>query len=473
MELIEQAVFMSAASEGDRRVVTSPGVCEADAREILAWGPTEEGLLAGGEEPGGLHFHPLPSGAYTIGRTTGIARRPGMRGGLPASTHCLVVRPRALARFAGNPFALVRAAQAAGMLRAYEELPARLDAFRLDGRAAVVDTALLAQLSLRPGPDWMAALVQAAIDSVSTAIVDGAQVEDVVAGVINCLPPECRMEMSFSIGLRFCARRPYRLVALPSGTDETQRMERLYNVAILDLAGDPPEQITPIGSWGGLIHRVLKSGRASFFAGQLARRPLDFSPQDLPALGLQMLEELDASAFNDEGDNAEHAADDPLVDERWEAQAEAGNAEENDRVWPVEPEPEPSTFRGSRRHAHASHPSRPSNAELPAAAHSRPSPPSKALDPNSPEVLEKLERLDDLVFDAISGNQASLGELKVFWPKVRNELEDPLLAESREQYLRYALMSWEELAQRDTVRNPSLAMQSLEVLCVLFSGTAD
>jgi hypothetical protein len=473
MELIEQAVFMSAASErseGDRRVATSPGVCEADAQEIIAWGPTEESLLAGGAEPGGFYFHSLPSGAYAIGRTTAIARR---RGGLRASTHCLVVRPRALARFAGNPFALIRAARAAAMLRAHEEVPARLDAFRLDGRAAVVDTALLGQLRLRPGPDWMAALVQAALDSVSTAIVDGAQVEDVVAGVINCLPPECRMEMSFSIGLRFCARRPYRLVALPGGTDETQRIERLYNVAVLDLSGKSPEPIAPIGSWGSLIHRVLRSGRASFLAGQLARRPLDFCPQDLSALGLQMLEELDASAFHGEDDDAEHGADDPLIDERWEAQAEAGDAEDDDRVWPVEPEPKPSTSHGSRRHAHASHPPRPSNVELPAAAAFRPSPPSKELDPNSPEVLQKLERLDDLVFDAISGNQASLGELKVYWPKVRSELEDPLLAESREQYLRYALMSWEELARRDAVRNPALAVQSLEVLCVLFNGAAD
>jgi hypothetical protein len=103
----------------------------------------------------------------------------------------------------------------------------------------------------------------------------------------------------------------------------------------------------------------------------------------------------------------------------------------------------------------------------------RPGPPSKDLDPTDPEVLARLERLDDLVFDAISGKQASLDELAQFWPKVRSELGGPLLAESREQYLRYALTSWEKLAQRDGVRSPSLAMQSLEVLCVLFDGPVD
>jgi hypothetical protein len=103
----------------------------------------------------------------------------------------------------------------------------------------------------------------------------------------------------------------------------------------------------------------------------------------------------------------------------------------------------------------------------------RPRPPSKDLDPNSPEVLRELERLDDLVFEAVSGNQASLDELKVLWPKVRSELGDAILAESREQYLRYALTSWERLAHRDAIRNPTLAMQSLEVLCVLFGGHID
>jgi hypothetical protein len=103
----------------------------------------------------------------------------------------------------------------------------------------------------------------------------------------------------------------------------------------------------------------------------------------------------------------------------------------------------------------------------------RPGPPSKDLDPSDPEVLARLERLDDLVFDAISGKRTSLDELAQFWPKVRSEFGGPLLAESREQYLRYALTSWERLAQRDGVRSPSLAMQSLEVLCVLFDGPVD
>ncbi len=101
----------------------------------------------------------------------------------------------------------------------------------------------------------------------------------------------------------------------------------------------------------------------------------------------------------------------------------------------------------------------------------RPRPPSKDLDPTDPAVLEKLERLDDLVFDAISGSREALEELAGFWPQVRDEWgDDPLVAESREQYLRYALESWDKVIQRTGQRNPSIAVQALEVLCLLFEG---
>ena len=89
-------------------------------------------------------------------------------------------------------------------------------------------------------------------------------------------------------------------------------------------------------------------------------------------------------------------------------------------------------------------------------------------DPNSPEVLERLEYLDDLVYEAIGGQAELLGQLRAAWPKLANELGEELLAESREQYLRYALSIWEECAQADGVRQPTRAIRALDVLCLLF-----
>jgi hypothetical protein len=82
--------------------------------------------------------------------------------------------------------------------------------------------------------------------------------------------------------------------------------------------------------------------------------------------------------------------------------------------------------------------------------------------------LEKLERLDDLVFDSIAGKAAALEQLKELWPQLCEELEDPLLAESREHYLRHALSAWGQHGKPDGVRDPNAAVQLLEVLCTLF-----
>jgi hypothetical protein len=58
--------------------------------------------------------------------------------------------------------------------------------------------------------------------------------------------------------------------------------------------------------------------------------------------------------------------------------------------------------------------------------------------------------------------------LQAAWPKLMGELGDEVLAESRVQYLRYALSIWEECAETDGIRNPTRAIQALDVLCLLF-----
>ena len=86
-------------------------------------------------------------------------------------------------------------------------------------------------------------------------------------------------------------------------------------------------------------------------------------------------------------------------------------------------------------------------------------------------MLERLEHLDDLVYEAIGGRTSAMEDLRVAWPKVLEELGEDLLNESREQYLRYALSVWEECVDTDSIRNPARAIQALDVLCLLFGDT--
>jgi len=483
MDRIDQAIFTSAETDrgsGYQIAAASPGAGEADLRELAAWGPSHDSLIDPTAGAVSVNFHPLPSGAYCVSRTTPSGWEYSGRGGVRVYTQCLIVPRGVLARFANNPFAVMRAATASGLVRQYDALPEVLEPFGLAGRAAAVDAALLARLSANPGPEWMATLVQAALDSVSVAVAGGPPAEQLIAGLVNCLPPECRTEFSFSTGLKFSSRRPFRVVALSSHPEELRRVERLYNVAVLRLKDNPPAEFAPIESWPRLIHRVLKSGRVSFLAGRLSRRDLKISSEDLSLWGLQLLEELDASSMANDVYEAEPAANgsEPAgAEEPARAEARGGPlarpVERPALPAPTPPRPEPQSVEpegpeADRRQAHAPHRKFDKEVTAPTVSKRRPDCPSKHLDPGSPAVLGKLERLDDLVFEAISGKTDALDELKTLWLAVRGELDQRLVAESREQYLRYALSVWSELQGPDGTRNPARAAQSLEVLCVLF-----
>ena len=90
------------------------------------------------------------------------------------------------------------------------------------------------------------------------------------------------------------------------------------------------------------------------------------------------------------------------------------------------------------------------------------------LDADSPEVVAQLEALDDAAFDAIRGKAAALDELRSLWPELKCRLGDALLAESREQYIRYVLSIWHEPANLTGDRDPRRAVNALDVLDVLF-----
>ncbi len=471
MDQIEQVIFTSAETDrasGYHVVASSPAACDADLRELAAWGPSHDALLEPAPHVQSLNFHPLPSGAYCVGRTTPAGREYSDRGGWRLYTQCLIVPPSVLARFANNPFALLQAVVANGALRVCEKIPSRLEPLLVPGRAAVVDTELLARLAGNPGPEWMATVVQAAIDSVTIAIAGGLPSEHVIAGLINCLPPPCRTEFSFSTGLRFSSRRPFRVVALCGDHNEQRRIERLYNLAVLDLSGRPPAEFAPIESWPRFIHRVLRSGRLTFLASRLARNRHELSSEDLQVFGLEMLEQLEAT--NIESDAAETAAaqESPSGDLAAAAEADDCQARPANPGPRSEPRAKPLAPPARVRRLSAAHGPRPSGGSSLPAPERAPRPPSQQLAPGNPEVMEKLRHLDELVHAAVGGDEETVAQLRRLWPGLREELDEPALSESREQYLSYALALWAASARPDGSRNADCAAQLLDVLCILF-----
>ena len=462
MDLIEQAVFTSARTDqsaGYQLVATSPGVDKADARELAVWGPSHDALLESAPGAVSYNFHRLPSGAYCVSRTSGAGREYSGRGGFRVYTQCLLVPPLVLRRFANNPFALLRAATASGALRLYDEVPKHLEPLRLLGRATAVDSALLAQLSAGLGSYWLASLVQAALTAPRLAVTGGPAAEKVIAGVINCLPPECRTEFSFSTGLKVSSRRPFRVVALSDDREERRRAGRLYNVAVLDLSRTPPGEFAPMDSWPNFIHRALKSGRTALLVAQLSRRRADFTPEDLSLLGLQLLEELDASSLRSDSPELPVLGDNPAAGARDDSPAPISAAH---------PAAEASAGSANVQQAHAAHRRFAKSSSSTAVAPNGPAAPSERLQSHNPRVQEMLGRLDEAVYEAVVGDSAALDKLEALWPKLCSELGDELLAESRLRYLQYALSIWQECVKPEGISDPTRSVRALDVLCTLF-----
>ena len=450
MAQIEQAVFSSAETDrmaGYQILGSSKGLHAKDIKELAAWGPSHDSLLETGPDATSFNFHRLASGNYCVSRTTAAGPEYSGRGGLRVYTQFLVMPPAELARFANNPFAVLRAALTGGELAVHEKVPRKLPAISLPGKAAAVDTALLARLQVKPGIGRLCQIIDAALDSPGLILAGGESAEHIIAGLINCLPPECRTEFSFSTGLVFSPRRPFRIVTMPVEEAQWRRRRHALDAAIIDLSQQPSDEPEADSDWSRLVKKTVAAGQTSFLAAQFSKRRFQLAIEDLPALALQLLEEWDATRLPpDEAENS-----------KTSKFAEAKEAED---------------WLDCLQRAHAAH-TQFQGAATAVAGRNKTAGRQKAkqIDTACPEILEKLELLDDIVFSAIGGNRAALEELRQIWPKFRQQLGDDLLAESREQYLHHALLIWQGSADPAGTRDPGKAIEALDVLSIIFGDS--
>lgn len=92
--------------------------------------------------------------------------------------------------------------------------------------------------------------------------------------------------------------------------------------------------------------------------------------------------------------------------------------------------------------------------------------PSYLLHPESDEMRELLEELDDAIFTAIQGSEEALREALDLWPRAITEIDPELVEESREQYLRYAIEVSRRFQQCET-RSAETSVAALEIITLL------
>jgi hypothetical protein len=484
--LIEQAIFTSLRSgrrDGYQLAAHSRGIDAADLRELALWGPSHDSLLDAGADS--VNFHPLPSGAFCVSKTT-LAGEEYSGRGERTYTQCLVVPLDVLYRFGNNPFAIVTAALAQGALRVHERVPDAVEPFTLPGKCAAVDQTLLAQLCAQPGNSWLCAVVQAALSSTSLALVAGRLGYKLIAGLVNCLPVECRTAFSFTTGLKHSPRRPFRVFALNCDQAEQRRLQRQFDVTVLETSGEPPRYVAADTPWSGFVRAAIAAGKTSFLARQLALSRPNLTLADLPRLGDELLASLmssngppvDSSAADRGGQRppaktAEpRAADGPRVgalphdDQSVWPELQIGDPGQGECVAAATFEAFDDVHRTDSPHARFER-AKASPTTMPRGDAG--DDPAQVLGAACPAMIEKLEQLDDMVFEAIAGKQGAIEQLQRLWPEVLAKVGPDLVEESREQYLRHALRVWRDCVEGDQIRNAALANAAIGVVCLLFN----
>lgn len=235
---IQQAIFTSIQGpqlDGYQLTSKSSGITDELARELAHWGPPHDSLIASDEDASSLNFHPLRSGDFCISRTVYAGAEYSSRAGLRVYTQMLIVPAEGLAQFDNNPFSIWKAAVAGGRIHTLESPPPELPSFSLLGHGATLSEEELADATAALEMDTVAELTTLLLEKPHVAVITEMGTEQLIAILFHLLPSEQRSRISFSTGLKFSPRRPFRLTIAPHDSVQQKAMGRLSGMHLFEL----------------------------------------------------------------------------------------------------------------------------------------------------------------------------------------------------------------------------------------------
>jgi hypothetical protein len=447
--LIEQAIFTSARTAhgtGYHLVARSAGVTPEEAAELAVWGPSHGSLRREREDATSINFHKLSRGQLCVSKTIAAGEEYSERGGARIYTHFLIVPSQTFAKFANQPFAVLRAAWAKGLLEVPEKLPTALQPFTLAGRTTRVDEGLLAQLAEALGPHGMAQLITAALTPGIKVLTGVEQGETTFGGLFNCLPVECRPEVSFTTYLRFSPRRPFKLVPIDGDHDERRKMARQDGVELVNLSKTESSEQPPRG-WAAYVAELVAADHLTTLANELQKSRPSLTLEHLDELGEQLLREFRRTPRPERVANVRSSDQSTRPAQRPNKECVSSDA--HDRTCG------PATQQTVRAATSAGAIAAPTLIDLGTT--------------KDPVAVDLVEQLDDAVYDAIRGVPAARDLAQSLWLQLSERLPQPTISKLREQYLRYSLSLWEACLDGG-MREPEKAAAALDVLSLLFDG---
>lgn len=101
--------------------------------------------------------------------------------------------------------------------------------------------------------------------------------------------------------------------------------------------------------------------------------------------------------------------------------------------------------------------------------HSPPPAMNRSLEETRPDVIARLEALDDVIFAAIDGDPSALQHSSDAWHQAVSELGHDAIEETRRQYLRHAQGVWEKLRHQE-VQPPHKIFAAIEIIGLLVNA---
>jgi hypothetical protein len=456
---VEQAVFTSARTsrlEGYQLVSTSAGITAEDARQLTIWGPAHDSLLRDDLSASSVNFHPISADKYCISRTIAGQSEYSARGGRQIYTHCLVIDRENFAKFANNPFRVLSAATASGELRIKTVYPPRMQTLKLFPVGKPVDFKLFEKSGTNGQPYRLTSWFEAALREPRIALTGYSSDEGLLAEFFNLLPVEVRPDFSFSKGLKYSQRRPFRILGLQDNVEERKRAVRQEAIRLVDLSHPPMEGDLHRHGWANWVLVALRSNLPASAINLMSQLRPELTLDELDDLGRKLQVKL-TSMEEDEAALAQQ-----LVEDGLETNEVAMTSGSEESPYMETPKP-PSRVLGHAPHAKF--------------AGSQQNVVSHQLEAESPALLieslttsqrDKLLQLDHLVITSLSGRIDSLAQLQGLWPEIRDELSLEVRVEAQEHYLAFALSAWDRLNQTRNNRSPQLATTALDVLTLIF-----
>lgn len=244
---LEQAIFTSVKTsrlEGYQLAAASAGITPELAKELTVWGPAHDSLWDMRRDARSVNFHPLATGDFCLSCTSLAGAEYSGRGGGRIYTQMFVVPRAEFARFACDPFLVLRAIAAAGRVVVHGEVPAALPTVPLLGRTDRPDPAIATQVIEEIGPKVFEDLANAVASSPNVAVLTSGHVERLFQALLHTFSPAERLTVSFTTNLKDSPRRPFKLFVLPNDPAIVRQSQRLVPARVVDLIGDSESNVS-------------------------------------------------------------------------------------------------------------------------------------------------------------------------------------------------------------------------------------